>query len=74
MPTDRKAHLDWCKSRALEELEHNGTAAGIASMLSDLRKWDGGQMYEPELLRVLMNDATTRDTPAGVRHWIEGFN
>ena len=31
----RKEHVEWCKERALEELERSGVNAAMASLTSD---------------------------------------
>lgn len=70
----RDEHLSWCKTRALQVLDSGDVAGAMASMMSDLGKWDR-PLYQPPMLSVLMMDAMKfRQTPAQMRDWIEGFN
>ncbi len=35
----RQEHLDWCKTRAIEEMDYSGKPSdAVVSMMSDLRK------------------------------------
>lgn len=44
-------------------------------MMSDLTKWDGGAMYDPDLLKGLWQDGMMfRKTPSDMLNWIDGFN
>jgi hypothetical protein len=73
--TSRAEHLAWCKERAKQYATAGDLAGAVASMTSDLRKWDGGEMYDPSLLNMLMMDGIMfRKTPADVTNWIDGFN
>ena len=73
MTRSRADHLAWCKSRALQILDAGDEQGAVASMISDLGKWEG-PLYEPELLRVLAADGMIfRKGEAQVRNWIEGF-
>lgn len=72
--TPRAEHLAWCKQRAIAELDAGDINAAKASMISDLGKWDGGEMYRPDLWGFVTMDALTRRTSDQVRGWIEGFN
>lgn len=70
----RDEHLAWCKARALEELKAGDPVAAIASMLSDVKKWDE-PLYDPAVLQLLAVDAMLfGNSPDQVRRWIEGFN
>jgi hypothetical protein len=53
-----------------------GCGAAVASFLSDLRKWQGGMMYEGHMLEFLskLGLMEAMRGSAGVKHWIEGFN
>jgi hypothetical protein len=79
MASDRKQHLAWCKTRALEYVEHGDLATAFASMMSDLGKFESA-LYRPEIMRVLMVDGQSMATARGpdaaqrMKHWIEGFN
>ena len=73
MTRSRDEHLAWCKSRALEILDRGDRAGAVASMVSDLGKWER-PLYDPIALRTLAAHATLFcETPTRVRHWIEGF-
>jgi hypothetical protein len=74
--TTREEHLAWCKSRALRILDVHDIAGAIASMTSDLNKWEGGAMYPPETLSMLCLAGVMFESESEerARHWIEGFN
>ena len=70
----REEHLQWCKERALAYLP-NEMHNAVASMISDLGKWQGGPIYDPVLLHTLSVDGMMfRKTPEDVENWIKGFN
>lgn len=52
----REEHLSWCKDRALRLLEGGDRAGAVASMISDLKKWSEGEMYDPTALTNLAID------------------
>lgn len=71
----RDEHLKWCKERALELLKAGDLQGAVGSMVSDLQKWTGGQMYDPMLLAFLnMDGVLFCKTPEQVKRWVEGFN
>lgn len=73
--TTREEHLAWCKQRALEILDQGDLAGACASMLSNVGKWDGGQLYDQVELAVMSKDAAMFcQTQADMRNWIEGFD
>ena len=71
----RKAHLDWCKERALFYVAEGELALAVQSMLSDLGKHEGTQdaaelgmsLIAVELMGGQLNESR-------VKNWIEGFN
>ncbi len=70
----RDEHLAWAKDRALEHADAGDKGQCIASLMSDLGKWEGGRLYDPDLLIMLNQDAVGfRNTPADLRNWVEGF-
>lgn len=72
--TSRGEHLKWCKERALAILRTGDLGGACASMLSDLQKWDGGEMYDTLTLGFLQMDGLMFcKTPDQMKHWIEGF-
>jgi hypothetical protein len=72
--TTRAEHLAWCKERALEYVAAGDEEGAVASMTSDLGKWDGGEMYAPETFALLTVGGYLHcHSPAQVKHWIEGF-
>jgi hypothetical protein len=74
MARTRAEHLQWCKDRALPYAEAGDKTQAIASMLSDLNKWDE-PLYEKDLITLMFQDATFfRSTPAELKDWINGFN
>jgi hypothetical protein len=73
--TSRKDHLDWCKQRAIEYLDRGDIAKAYASMISDIGKWEGGDLYDALTLAYISMDAMLfRTTAADMRNWIDGFN
>jgi len=70
----RDGHLDWCKQRSLQHLNSGDAAGAVASMISDLGKWEK-PLYDPAVFRTLVMDGIMfRKTAADVQNWIEGFN
>jgi len=70
----RDEHLAWCKTRALQILDSGDMVEAMASMLSDLGKWEK-PLYDRETLNLLSMDAMMfRKTHDQMRNWIEGFN
>lgn len=69
----RAQHLQWCKYRALQILDSGDHAGAVASMLSDLRKWDRPLYDADTLLTLQMDGVMFCKTADQVRHWIEGF-
>jgi hypothetical protein len=69
--TQRAEHLERCKERAMDYWFLGDLANAVASMASDLRKYDdlGCNDY---LLRLAMIYVTEHDAD-GVKRWIEGF-
>lgn len=70
----RDDRVKWCKARALALLDTGDHAGAVASMLSDIKKFEP-PLYQPEIYQtVAMDGLMFRKTPDDVRHWIEGFN
>lgn len=70
----REEHLAWCKSRALEYLDHGDLQNAMSSMLSDMTKHE--ETNTPllaSLLPLAMMEVNNGNAP-GLRRWIEGFN
>ena len=71
----REEHLAWCKQRALPYVEAGLLTQAVASMLSDLNKWEGGPLYPPAAYNTLAMDGMMFcKAPEQVRDWIKGFN
>ena len=69
--TDRKAHLEWCKTRANEYLDAGDAQNAVASMVSDMNKHEGTQL---DPLLAMMGMMEMQRGPEAVRRWIDGFN
>jgi hypothetical protein len=72
----RAEHLAWCKRRALEYVDRGDLEKALNSMLSDLGKWEGGEMYTPNAIAQLSMAgimACTARRANEMRRWIEGF-
>lgn len=74
MDTDRAAHLQWCKNRALEYAEIGDFDNAIASMRSDLKKHPQTDI-SPPIERALLISILFKplDKPTVVK-WINSFN
>lgn len=73
MNQTREQHLDWCKARALEVLKSGDQEGAVASMISDLGKWER-PLYDSLIVATLQMDGMMFcKTPDQVKHWIEGF-
>lgn len=70
----RRQHLDWCKERALAELENGPTHLAFASMASDMRKHPETAGHIAIELGMQMLVAGFLSTKAEMREFIEGFN
>lgn len=71
MATDRKTHLEWCKSRALEYVDAGDPQNAVASMLSDMNKHEGTKL---DPMFAMMGMMELQKGPEAVRRWIDGFN
>jgi len=67
---DRQEHLAWCKQRANEYLDNGDVSGAFASFTSDITKHPETQ----PLVRVLSLGFAHMDSPADMRHFIDGFN
>lgn len=70
----REEHLEWCKRRAREYLDHNDPTNAVASMSSDMTK-------HPETAPVMRGGfiglagmLAIENGAAAVRQWIDGFH
>ena len=71
----RDEHLEWCKKRALEYLDHNDPRQAFTSMMSDLRKHPELENHVGGRIGVgFMMLQGWIDNPVEVRRWIVGFN
>lgn len=74
---NRQEHMDWCKTRALAELDANpyeGPANALASILSDLRKHPETKNHAGAELTMMLAMSGHLDTADKVREHIKGFN
>lgn len=71
---NRAEHLQWCKDRALGELERSGTTDAIASMLSDMGKHDETADHKALELGMMLLLNGHLSTDHQMRQWIIGFN
>ena len=68
----RAEHLEWCKKRALEYVDHGDCLNAMTSMLSDLGKHPDTK-NSCEIGFMLMMTIAKHDVHA-TRRWITGFN
>jgi len=71
----RSEHLAWCKTRALEYVDSDDCASAVASMLSDVGKWEGGPLYPDATLHYLAVNGSlfAHQSTRATRRWIESF-
>lgn len=75
MNTTREEHLNWCKERALQELEYSGPIGALGSMMSDLRKWHDPLYSQDEMVFLFsIGRIAAVEGEAAMKHWVEGFN
>lgn len=75
MPEPTRAeHLQWCKDRAIRELNAGGPSQGFASMLSDLRKHSGTADHPGIVLGSKLFLGGHLNYPEKMREWILGHN
>lgn len=70
----RQEHLDWCKRRALENIEAGELTNTLASMFSDLSKHQETENHPAIQLGVMMMLAGMLEESAQVKKFIEGLN
>lgn len=70
--TTRKQHVEWCKERALYELETNGATAAIASLASDFTKHEDTDTAVYAML--CFSAAAMNNDIEATKAWIDGFN
>lgn len=74
MTRTRAEHLDWCKRRALEYVDHGDVQQAMTSMLSDLRKHPETEKHPGLMLGAQLMFGGHLSTVDEVRKFIEGFN
>jgi len=72
--TTRAEHLQWCKDRALAELDPDGVPQAWASMCSDLGKHPETENHAAIELGMLMLISGHLSTTKQMRDFINGFN
>ena len=72
----RSEHMNWCKERALVELEHSGPASAIASMKSDFSKHPStannpslDMMVTIAMVQLMQGQFNKQKA----KEWVEGF-
>ena len=70
----RAEHLAWSKERALEYVDAGDLVQAAASMGSDLHKHPELEDHPGLELMMLQLMGGMLNTPADMRHYIEGFN
>ncbi len=71
----RAEHLEWCRERALAELDvgPRGVVTAIASIQSDLRKHPDTRDHGAILLAAMMQVAGQLENSRQVREFLEGI-
>ncbi|MEE8427060.1 MAG: hypothetical protein V3S15_07215 [Woeseiaceae bacterium] len=74
--TERQAHLDWCKQRALEYVDAGDLPGAFASFSSDVTKHPETQGISETIamLGMPMLVSGLLDTAVKMRDHIEGYN
>ncbi len=67
---ERKEHIEWCKERALEELERSGVDAAMSSLASDFGKHESTNNHMMIMLVFGMMGMNKKEA----KTHIEGFN
>jgi hypothetical protein len=71
----RKEHIEWCKKRAIEEMDfHKNPQQGIISMMSDLRKHPETNSEALVSLCGMMLMKTPKMNRQEVINFLNGFN
>lgn len=70
----RSEHLDWCKKRAMECVDHGDLNNAFASMLSDLRKHQETEDHPAIELGLMLKMGGHLSTSEKMREFIDGFN
>ena len=70
----RDEHMDWCKSRALEYLNHGDIKSAVGSMLSDMNKHPQTWLEPGSILNLLGMQAIMSNDAVAAWRFIEGFN
>jgi hypothetical protein len=74
---NKKEHLEWAKKRAHEYVDIGDLPNAMASMISDLGKYEGTDKWDNTFLAFMSQDAIMFVIPKGanaMKHWIDGFN
>ena len=70
----RQEHMEWCKKRALEYINHGDNQSAITSMLSDLQKHPETEKHAGISLGMMLMMAGQLSTDKQVEDFINGFN
>jgi len=71
----RAEHLQWCKDRAIQEMEYtNEPAQGMASFMSDMKKHPETKDHSALELGLMMMFGGHLNNKEEVKKFIEGFN
>ena len=71
---NRQEHLQWCKNRALEYLNHNDIENAFNSFMSDMTKHTETAEHPALHLGLMLRMNGNISTSEEMRKWIEGFN
>lgn len=71
--SDRAAHLEWCKERALAYVDGGDLTNALASITSDLRKHPTTEYHPGMVLGTALAMNGHLATPDRMREWIEGI-
>ena len=70
----RNEHVEWCKQRAIEYLEHGDVMQAFASMGSDLNKHPDTKDHPGVTIGMQLIMIGNLSTVPEMRHFIDGFH
>lgn len=78
MTETREQHLAWAKQRAHVYVAIGDPHGAVASMTSDMRKYEGTDGWDDQTISLRTMDAAMFVIPTGdpdaLRRWVDGWN
>ena len=70
----RSEHMQWCKDRAIQEIDRGNVQEGFMSMVSDLGKHPETEGHIAIQLGMMQLMGGFLNTPHAMKEFINGFN